>query len=64
MDWTKFEVVEHDNLHVAEKVISSYDMVENIEGKEENAGYQHFLLLQQFFHKTSSIGPLKVGIVL
>ena len=33
--------------------------VENIEGKGENAGYQHFLLFPQCFQKTSSLGLLK-----
>ena len=38
-------------------------MVENIEGKGENAGYQHFLLFPQCFQKASFSGSLKVGIV-
>ena len=38
-----------------------FDRVENIVGKEENAGYQHFLLSLQCFQKAVS---LKVGIVL
>jgi hypothetical protein len=37
--------------------------VENIVGKGENAGYQHFLLFPQSFQKTSYTGLLKVGIV-
>ena len=28
-------------------------MVENIAGKGENAGFQHFLLFSQYFHKAS-----------
>ena len=36
---------------------------ENIAGKRENAGYQHFLLLPQCFKKASSTGSLKVVIV-
>ena len=32
-------------------------------GKEENAGYQHFLLFPQCFQKASPLGSLKVGIV-
>ena len=31
----------------------------NILGKEENAGYQHFLLFPQCFQKTSSMGVSK-----
>ena len=34
--------------------------VENIVGKGENAGYQHFLLFPQWFQKASSFGSLKV----
>ena len=44
-------------------MISVFDMIENIVGKGENAGYQHFLLFQQCFQKASSLGSLKVGIV-
>ena len=32
------------------------DRVENTLGKEENAGYQHFLHFQQFFQKNSASG--------
>ena len=39
------------------------ERVENIVGKEENAGYQHFLLFKQCFQRLSSSGSLKVGIV-
>ena len=45
-------------------MISLLDRIENIEGKEENAGYQHFLLFQQYFQKASSSGLLKAGIML
>ena len=37
--------------------------VENIVGKGENAGNQHFLLFPQCFQKISVLGSLKVGIV-
>ena len=37
--------------------------IENIVGKGENAGYQHFLLFPQCFQKPSVSGPLEVGIV-
>ena len=39
------------------------ERTENIVGKGENAGYQHFLLFPQCFQKPSSIGLLKSGIV-
>ena len=34
-------------------IIYVFDRVENIAGKEENAGYQHFLLFPQCFEKAS-----------
>ena len=40
-----------------------FDRVENIVGKEENAGNQHFLLFPQCFQKLSPLGTLKHGIV-
>ena len=44
-------------------MIAVFDRVENIEGKGENAGYQHFLHFSQYFQKTSFPGSLKFGIV-
>ena len=34
-------------------IVSVFDRVENIVGKEENVGYQHFLLFRQYFEKAS-----------
>ena len=34
-------------------MISVFDSVENIAGKGENAGYQHFLLFPQCFERAS-----------
>ena len=39
------------------------DRVENIVGKGENAGYQHFLLFSQCFQRAFHQGSLKVRIV-
>ena len=33
-----------------------FESVENITGKGENAGYQHFFRLSKCFHKASSLG--------
>ena len=44
-------------------MISVSGLIENIVGKGENAGYQHFLLFPQCFQKASSSGSLKLGIV-
>ena len=41
----------------------SYEGIENIVGKEENAGYQHFLLFQLCFQKASFQYSLKLRIV-
>ena len=37
--------------------------LQNIVGKGENAGYQHFILFPQYLQNAFSSGPLKVGIV-
>ena len=44
LDWTKFKAFADDKSNVAKIVIFGFDSVENIIGKGENAGYQHFLL--------------------
>ena len=38
-----------------------FDRLENIVGKEENAGYEHVLLFPKCFQKDSSSGSLKKG---
>ena len=40
-----------------------FERLENIVGKGENAGYQHFLLFLQCFQKASSSRSLKVDVV-
>ena len=40
-----------------------FDRTENIVGKGENAGYQHFRLFPQCFQKASFSGSVKVGIM-
>ena len=62
-DVTKLKAFADDKLNVARMMISLLDRIENTVGKEENAGYQHFLLSLQCFPKPSSLGSLKVGIV-
>ena len=49
--------------YCCEIIIVLIDRGENIVGKGENAGYQHFLLFPTTFQKASSSGLLKVGIV-
>ena len=63
VDWSKLKAFADDKRKVTEKLKFVLGMVENIVGKRENAGYQHFLLFLQCFHKTSFSRSLKVGIV-
>ena len=63
LDLTKFKAIADNKINVAQLMISAFDRVENIVGKEENAGYQHFLLFPQCFQKASFLGSLKVWIV-
>ena len=60
---TKFKAFADNNFIVAKIMISVFDRAENIVGKGENAGNQHFLLFQQCFHEASFPGSLKVGII-
>ena len=63
LDLTKLKAFANNKLNVAKMTISLIDSVENIVGKRENAGYQHFLFFPQSFPKPSSVGSLKVRIV-
>ena len=56
LDWSKLKAFADEKLRVAKMIISVYDRVENIVGKGENAGYQHFLLFPRCFQKASSTG--------
>ena len=60
LDLTKLKAFANDKLNIAKMTVFLYDRVENIVGKGENAGYQHFLLFSQCFPKPSS---LNVGVV-
>ena len=62
---TKLKAFVDDKLYVAKMTISLCYRIENTVGKEENAGYLHFLFFLQCFPKpSSSLGSLKVGIVM
>ena len=60
---TKLKAFPDNKIDVAQMMIPVFDRVENIVGKGENAGYQHFLLVPQCFSKPSSLRSLKVQIV-
>ena len=63
LDWSKLKAFADDKINLNKKSKLVLGRVENIVGKGENAGYQHFLLFPQLFHKPSHSGSLKVGIV-
>ena len=62
LDWSKSKAFADDKIKVTEKQKFFLGWVENIAGKGENAGYQHFLLFPQCFQKVSYTGWLKVRI--
>ena len=49
-------------MNVVQKLKFAMGRAEKVVGKEENAGYQHFLLFPQCFQKATFSGSLKVGI--
>ena len=63
LDQSKFKVFADDKIILTKKLKFVFGRVENIVGKGENAGYQHFLLFPQCFQKLSFPGVLKIGIV-
>ena len=63
LDKSKLKGFASDKINVTVKSKFVLGRVENIVGKGENAGYQHFLLYPKCFQKTSFSGSFKVGIV-
>ena len=57
------EAFADDNLNITQNIKVVFHRIENIVGKEENAGYQHFLLFPQCFQKAFSSSTSKVAIV-
>ena len=60
---SKLKAFADDKINENEKLKFVLGRVENIVGKGENAGYQHFLRFPQCFQKASSLGSLIVVIV-
>ena len=54
---------EDNNLDIVQVMKYVFDRVENILGKGENAGYQHFLLFPTIFSEDYIFSVLKVWIV-
>ena len=59
MDWSKFKAFPDDKIIVNWKLRFALKRLENIVGKGENAGHQHFLLFPQCFQKASFQGLFK-----
>ena len=53
LDLSELKAFVDHNSNVAQMTEFVFDTVENIVGKGENAGYQHFLLFPQCFKKVS-----------
>ena len=63
LDCSNLKELADDKINVTEKLKFLLESIENIAGKGENAGNQHFLLFPQCFQKPFFTGSLKVGIV-
>ena len=62
--WTSLlKAFADSNINVNQELKFALGKVENIVGKAENAGNQHFLLFPQSFQKALSTGSLKVWTV-
>ena len=63
LDWPKLKAFANNEINLTQKLKFVLEWVENIVGKGENAGNQHFLLFPQCFQKTFISRWLKVMIV-
>ena len=60
---SKLKAFADDKINVTQMIISVFNRAENIVGKGENVGYQHFLLFPQCFEKASFSDTSKCVIV-
>ena len=56
--WSILEAFANDKIKVDKMEIFVFDRIENIVGKAENAGSQHFLLFSQCFQRAFISGSL------
>ena len=63
LDSSNLKAFEDDKINITNKLKFISRRVENIVGKGENAGYQHFFLFPPCFQKISFSWLLKVGIM-
>ena len=59
----KLKAFADDKSNVTQSIKVVFHRIENSVGKEENAGYQHFVLFPQCFQKAFSSNASKVVIV-
>ena len=62
LDWSKLKTFADNKLNITQDMKVVFHRIENM-GKEENAGYQHFLLFPQCLQKAFSSCGSKVVIV-
>ena len=58
LHWFKLKELADEKINVTEKLKFVLRRVENMVGKGQNAGYQHFVLFPQCFQKSSLSGSL------
>ena len=63
LDYSTLKAIADNKINETEKLKFVFERVENIVGKGENAGNQHFLLFPQCFQKASYKGSLKAKVV-
>ena len=63
LDWSRLKAFADDKINVTKKLKFVFTKIEIIEGKGENACYQHFLFFPQCFLKPSFSRSLKVSTV-
>ena len=62
LDYHTMKAFAEGKIKVTEKLNFLLGVVEDIVGKETNAGYQHFLLFKQCLQKAAFYRSLKIGI--
>ena len=63
LGWSELKEFADDKIKVLKMMTIVFDRVENIVGRGENAGFQHFLLFPQCFQKAFYSESLEIGIV-
>ena len=59
LDWSKLKAFADDNMHFNENLKLVMGRIENIVGKRENVGYQHFFPFPTMFSNAFSFRVVK-----